>query len=78
MALLDGVRILCVEDDTDTREMLKTALEQRGARMTCVAGVTEAWDAITTEQPDVVLSDLGLGGESGHRFLSRLRALVAP
>jgi len=73
--LLDGVRILCVEDDADTRDMLKTALELRGARMTCVPGVPEAWDAIGDEPPDVVLSDLALSGESGHQFLSRLRAL---
>ncbi|MFP5286780.1 MAG: ATP-binding protein, partial [Thermoanaerobaculia bacterium] len=72
--LLGGVRVLVVEDEADTRDLLVTALQQCGAVVTAVATAAEALDALDTH-PDVLVSDIGLPGEDGYSLLRRLRSL---
>lgn len=75
MSSLAGIRILLVEDDDDIREAMHIALASRGAVMVSVSGSAEALAAIETEQPDVVVSDIAMPGESGHAFMKKVRAL---
>jgi CheY-like chemotaxis protein len=72
---LEGVRILLVEDDDETREITRLALEARGARLVCAQSATEGLAAIEKETPDVVLSDIAMPGTDGLAFLKRVRAL---
>jgi CheY-like chemotaxis protein len=72
---LDGVRILLVEDDDDTREVTRLALEARGATLVCARDATEGLAAIAQGAPDVVLADISMPGTDGHSFLKRVRAL---
>jgi CheY-like chemotaxis protein/anti-sigma regulatory factor (Ser/Thr protein kinase) len=72
-ALLDGVRVLVVEDEVDTRDLLVTALQHCGALVTAVATVAEALDAFDTA-PDVLLSDIGLPIEDGYALLRKVRS----
>jgi CheY-like chemotaxis protein len=72
---LDGVRILLVEDDDDIRDLLRLALESRGAVLTAVENTRAAVAAIGVEAPDVVISDISMPGEDGHALLRKVRGL---
>jgi signal transduction histidine kinase/DNA-binding response OmpR family regulator len=72
---LNGVRILIVDDDADTCEMLTFALNQWGAEAQASASVSEAFTSIAEWQPDVLLTDINMPGEDGYALISRLRSL---
>jgi CheY-like chemotaxis protein len=76
-AMLEGVRLLVVEDDADSREMLVAALEQFGTRVRAVASAGEAMEILQREPPAVLVCDIGLPGEDGYEFMRRVRALEA-
>ena len=75
MRPLEGVRILLVEDDDDTREITRLALEARGALMVCARDAAEGLKELEARTPDIVLSDIAMPGTDGHTFLKRVRAL---
>jgi CheY-like chemotaxis protein len=70
---LDGVRVLLVEDDDDTREVLTLGLELQGATVRAVGSATEALRAVQEFIPHVILSDIGLPDGDGCELLRRLR-----
>jgi len=72
---LDGLRILVVEDDADTREMLKTILERCGATVRAVESSNAAMAEISHRLPDVLISDIGMPGESGYDLIKKIRSL---
>jgi signal transduction histidine kinase/CheY-like chemotaxis protein len=72
---LEGVNILVVDDEADTRELLITLLEQSGARVTAVASASEALEKLEQWQPDVLLSDIGMPDEDGYSLIRRVRTL---
>lgn len=72
---LEGVRILLVEDDDDIRNLLRLALESRGAVLTAVDGTPAAVAAIEVQTPDIVISDISMPGEDGHALLRKVRGL---
>jgi PAS domain S-box-containing protein len=74
---LEGVRVLLVEDERDTREFLKTILEGCGAAVTEAASAAEALAALEHARPDVLVSDIGMPGENGYELIKRVRALPA-
>ncbi len=71
---LAGVKILLVEDNDDSREVTRLALEARGALLVCAANAREAVAAFDTAAPDVLVSDIGMPGEDGHSLLKQLKA----
>jgi len=73
-ARLDGLRVLLVEDEADTRESLVRALQQYGADVTAVDSSASALEALDVEPFDVLLSDLGMPGEDGFALIRRVRA----
>jgi CheY-like chemotaxis protein len=75
MKLLQSVRVLVVDDDDDSREMIRVALEAQGATATCVAGAREALAAFRESVPNIVVSDISMPGQDGHSFLRQVRAL---
>lgn len=76
--LLNGVKILVVEDDPDSREVLQIFLEQSGAQ---VESAESAFDAVNLlgdsakGLPDVILSDLAMPDEDGYSLIKRIRRL---
>ena len=72
---LEGIRVLVVDDEKDAREVIVAILEQRGARTFEAASVEEALARLDEEQPDVLVSDLGLPEEDGYSLMRRIRAL---
>jgi PAS domain S-box-containing protein len=74
---LTGVRVLFVEDDPDSREMVSRMLRQRGAEVACASSAGEGFSTFPATRPHVVISDIGMPGEDGYALLSRIRALPA-
>ncbi|HSS48941.1 MAG TPA: ATP-binding protein, partial [Thermoanaerobaculia bacterium] len=74
---LAGLRLLVVEDEPTGREMLVALLEQYGAEVVATASAEEALTALERAVPDILLSDIGMPGESGYDLLRRVRALSA-
>lgn len=56
---LQGVHVLVVDDDTDTRDFIQFLLEQARAKVTTAASAGEAFTALMRSKPDVLLSDMG-------------------
>lgn len=74
-AKLNGMRILCVDDETDARELLLTVLSQYGASVKIAASAGEALETLKQWKPDVIVSDIGMPHEDGFSFIKKLRAL---
>ncbi|WP_199319684.1 ATP-binding protein [Anabaena cylindrica] len=72
---IKGLKILAVDDEPDTREFLKTALEQYGAIVTTAASTREALKLLQLVKPDVLLSDIGMPNEDGYALIRQIRAL---
>jgi PAS domain S-box-containing protein len=71
---LEGVRVLLVEDEQDTRDLVKTILEQCGAEVVAVGSAAEALSALERIKPNVLVSDIGMPGESGYELIRQVRA----
>ena len=74
LTALDGLHVLVVDDDADTRMFLCTVLEECGASVTVASSVAEAIEVIKLK-PDVLVSDIGMPGEDGYALISKVRAL---
>lgn len=75
---LEGLKILIVEDDDDSREVLNIFLEQDGAIVISAESAKSAYNAITnagSDLPDIIISDLAMPDEDGYSFISRVRQL---
>ena len=56
-ALLEGLRIIVLDQEDESRDLLRTLLEQRGATVLTVASVADALHALESWRPDVLVSD---------------------
>lgn len=72
---LSGVRILVVEDDPDSRELVSAILEDAGAIVSSADSAATGFDAITAFRPQLLVSDIGMPGEDGYSLIRRIRAL---
>jgi signal transduction histidine kinase len=74
---LDGVHVLIVEDDHDSRNVLAVLLQRLGALVEAVASAKEAYDRVAHRRPDVLVSDIGMPEEDGYSLIRRLRQMTA-
>ncbi len=74
---LDGVHVLLVEDDEDSRKLLGTMLKQHGAEVTSAASAADAFTLFTDKLPDVLISDIGMPEQDGYELIRRVRNLPA-
>lgn len=74
---LNGLHVLVVDDEEDTREFLSVVLKRCGARVTAVRSASEGLAALQEVRPDILLSDIGMPGEDGLSLIKRVRALPA-
>ena len=74
---LDGLKILVVDDEEDTRDFVKAVLEKCGSEVTTASSAAEALGKLETQRPDFLISDLGMPGEDGYSLIGRVRALPA-
>lgn len=72
---LDGARVLVVDDDADTRQLLKQILENHGAVVRTADSAAEALKMITTAPPDALVADIGMPDEDGYTLMRKIRKL---
>jgi signal transduction histidine kinase/CheY-like chemotaxis protein len=75
---LAGARVLVVDDEADSREVLLQLLASWGARPIGAASAREALDAWRRERPEVILSDIAMPGQDGLALVAELRRLEGP
>jgi PAS domain S-box-containing protein len=74
--LLQGLRVLVVDDDPDTRALLVMSLEKNGAESVAAFGsAPEALAALARLAPDVLVSDIGMPTVDGYQLIRQIRAL---
>src|SRR6266536_555906 len=71
---LKGIRVLVVEDDDDTRDLLRVLLETEGSAVTATASVQEALSAYDRSLPQVIVADIGMPDYNGYTLIGRVRA----
>jgi PAS domain S-box-containing protein len=74
---IQGVRVLVVEDEDDSRALLATIFEGAGALVEAVSSAGAAFQALKRFHADVLVCDLGLPGQDGYDLIRTLRALEA-
>jgi CheY-like chemotaxis protein len=72
---LADVRVLLVEDDDDSRNLLTLVLGRYGAKVIPAASAAEALDSFQQTTPDIIISDIGMVEGDGYMLLRKLRAL---
>ncbi|WP_414542094.1 GAF domain-containing protein [Nostoc sp. CCY0012] len=72
---LQGVQVLVVDDDTDTRELIVFLLEQAEASVISVTSASAALAALTQSPPDILISDIGMPDMDGYMLIRQVRAL---
>jgi CheY-like chemotaxis protein len=71
---LDGLRILIVEDDADTRAAIPMLLEGTGVAVRTAGTAQEALEHIEEWRPHVLVSDISLPTMDGYELVRRVRA----
>jgi CheY-like chemotaxis protein len=64
-----------VDDDGDSLSFLAKILEQYGATVTAITSATEAIESIATNEPDILVSDIGMPGQDGYQLLRDILAV---
>jgi signal transduction histidine kinase/ActR/RegA family two-component response regulator len=72
---LNDVRVLLVDDNLDTLQILGVMLADSKATVQTAASVSEALEMLEWFEPDVLVSDLAMPGEDGYSLISKIRAL---
>jgi PAS domain S-box-containing protein len=72
---LDDLRVLLVDDEADTREVIAFTLKQYGARVRAVASAAAVLEEIALWKPDLLLSDIGMPEMDGYMLIRKIRAL---
>jgi PAS domain S-box-containing protein len=71
---LDNVHVFAVEDEPDARDLLRTVLEDQGAKVTSFASADDALAALKMSKPTVLVCDIGLPKTDGYQLIRKLRA----
>ncbi|MDQ6799348.1 MAG: PAS domain S-box protein [Acidobacteriota bacterium] len=72
--LVSEMRVLVVDDEPDMRKMIATVLRGSGATVVTTGSAAEAFDQLSEQSFDVLVSDIAMPGEDGHSLARRVRA----
>jgi signal transduction histidine kinase/CheY-like chemotaxis protein len=74
---LEGLRVLLVDDDQDTLNMLAEILTGNRAAVQLASSAAEALEVLEWYKPDLLVSDLAMPDEDGYSLIAKVRALEA-
>ena len=75
--LLEGLRLLIVDDEPDFRELVTAMLGRYRAVVKTVASASEALLYVENWKPDVLVADIGMRDEDGYGLIRKVRELSA-
>jgi CheY-like chemotaxis protein len=75
VSTLENIKVLVVEDDRDTRDLVRRLLEAHRAEVIVAATAPEALDLLASTRPDILVSDIGLPDVDGYELMNRIRAM---
>lgn len=70
---LDGLHVLAVDDEADNLNLVQFILEEAGARVTVCTSAREALTQMVQDQPDILVTDIGMPDMDGYALLQRVR-----
>jgi CheY-like chemotaxis protein len=71
---LQGLRVLMVDDDGDSCELVATMFSLCGADITTCSSVEEALERLAVLQPQLLLSDIAMPLQDGYVLIQSIRA----
>jgi PAS domain S-box-containing protein len=77
-ARLRGRRVLAVDDDESTQELVATMLLMYGVSVRTAGRAADAIEILSSWRPDVLLTDIAMPGEDGYALMRRVRAMPPP
>src|SRR5690606_12715520 len=72
---LTGIKVVVVDDEADARVLLSRMLGECGATVLTASGADEAIQLLAAEDPDVLVSDIGMPGKDGYQLIEQIRQL---
>lgn len=75
--LLEGVRVLVVDDEADARNLIEYVLVAHHAKVVLADSVAAALACFDAERPDVLLTDIGMPDEDGWALIEAIRTRPA-
>jgi len=75
--MLENLRILVVDDEADTRELIQEVLARQGAEVRAGGSAAEALQVLAEWRPDLLVSDIGMPEQDGYELIRRVRQLDA-
>jgi PAS domain S-box-containing protein len=73
--VLSGLKVLVIDDEADTTELLKVVLEEFDTQVTTANSAAEGLAAFERINPDIIVCDLGMPQEDGYSLIKKIRAL---
>ncbi len=74
--VLDGLRVLVVDDDADNLDLIKFVFEEYNAQVTSAASASEALQGITELKPNIIISDIAMPQQDGYSLIRQVRNLT--
>lgn len=75
LARLEGVRVLVVDDELDTRNLLEMILGESGAVIEVAVSAAQALEVLRLRKQDLLISDIEMPNEDGYSLIRRVRSL---
>jgi CheY-like chemotaxis protein len=73
---LEGLKVLVVDDERDSREMIAQLLSERKAQIIQAPDANSGIELLKAHRPHLILSDIGMPGKDGYEFIREVRALT--
>ena len=70
-----GIKILAVDDEVDSLDLVTMVLEQEGASVRSVTSAEAALEAFNELTPNLIISDLGMPKTDGYTLITKIRQL---
>ncbi len=74
---LDGIRVLVVDDESDSREVMAHALEDCGASVRVAENAQQAMEILEEFEMDVLLADIAMPEQDGYALIRQIRSSAA-
>ena len=72
---LAGLKVLVVDDDPDSRDLVAFLLQEYGVEVIVVASAIEVLKTLTSTKPDILLCDIGMPDMDGYMLIRQIRSM---